>query len=91
MGTFLVCSRTSIGQIYTHKSQSIHSSSMIFIEDSLTSMQSGGHTVTHAAQKSHLFSLIVIIINRHCRKMNIKSMPIIIFAKIIYDYHWYHQ
>ena len=41
----------------------------IFIDASLTSMQSTGQTVIQAPQKSHLFSLILIMIYQKCRIM----------------------
>ncbi len=45
----------------THRSQSIQISSSISILDSITSIQSTGHTPTQQPQKSHLFPSIWII------------------------------
>ena len=45
----------------THRSQSIQISSSISIIDSITSIQSTGHTPTQQPQKSHLFPSIWII------------------------------
>ncbi len=55
----------------------------ISIEASLTSIQSTGQTEIHVPQKSHLFSIILIIFYQKCRIMKVKTMPIIIFTKII--------
>ena len=56
------------------------------MEASLTSIQSTGHTVIQAPQKSHLFSLMLIMINHESRVVQLKSMPVIVFAQVICDY-----
>ena len=64
-----------------HRLQSMHTLLSILISDSLTSIQSTGQTEIQVLQKSHLFS-IILIINKKCRVMFIKSMPIIILANV---------
>ena len=50
-----------MGQISTHKSQSIQTGWSMVIDASRTSIQSAGQTATQVLQKSHLFSIILII------------------------------
>ena len=56
------------------------------MEASLSSIQSGGQTATHEPQKSHLSSTILIIIYNESWIVNIKSVPIVILAKIKNNY-----
>jgi len=57
---------TSMGQINTQISQSIHISCSIDISASFNSIQFTGHTPTQHPQKSHLLSAISIMIDRKC-------------------------